>query len=97
MGVGLAVLVVVVASWFSARWLSRRVWRVGGFFGGWIAGLACAVALAFGVPWLFEDVHAGQWIVNVMQGGFVASAIAALQGVRYRKAVDDAQDEAPRT
>jgi hypothetical protein len=82
-------LFVGIPAWFVARWLSARVWRVVGFFLGWAAGIAMAIVLAFGVPWLIEDIQAGPWIIGVMKGGIIAGAVGALSGV-WRRAANPA-------
>jgi hypothetical protein len=79
-------LLVGVPAWFVARWLSRRVWRVVGFFLGWAVGITAAIVLAFAVPSLIDDIPAGPWIIAVMRSGIVAGAIGALAGVWRRAA-----------
>jgi hypothetical protein len=79
-------LLVGIPAWFVARWLSRRVWRIVGFVLGWAVGIAAAIVLAFGVPWVIEDIPAGQWIIGVMRSGIVAGAVGALSGVWRRTA-----------
>jgi asparagine N-glycosylation enzyme membrane subunit Stt3 len=66
--------------------LSRRTWRVVGFFLGWAIGIIAAIVLAFGVPWVIEDIPAGQWIYGVMRSGIILGAVGALAGVRRRAA-----------
>jgi hypothetical protein len=52
---------VVFPAWLVARWLSQRAWRIVGFFLGWAIGIVAAIVLAFGVPWVIDDIPAGQW------------------------------------
>jgi hypothetical protein len=79
-------LLVVFPAGLVARWLSRRTWRVVGFVIGWAIGIVAAVVLAFGVPWLIDDIPAGQWIYGVFRSGIIAGAVGALGGVRRRAA-----------
>jgi asparagine N-glycosylation enzyme membrane subunit Stt3 len=79
-------LSVVIPAGLAARWLSRRTWRVVGFFLGWAIGIIAAIVLAFGVPWVIEDIPAGQWIYGVMRSGIILGAVGALAGVRRRAA-----------
>jgi uncharacterized membrane protein YccC len=83
-------LAAAIPAAFVARWLSHRVWRIVGFVVGCAVGFATVFVLGLGVPWLFEDIHAGHWIVGVMQSGFVAGVVGALNGVWWRKASDEA-------
>jgi hypothetical protein len=80
-------LLVGIPAWFVARWSSRRVWRVVGFFLGGVVGIAAAIVLAFAVPSLIDDIAAGPWIIGVMRSGIVAGAIGALAGVWRRTAM----------
>ncbi len=75
-------LLVVFPAGLVARWLSRRTWRVVGFVLGWAAGIVTALVLAFGVPWLIDDIPVGQWIYGVMRSGIIFGAVGALAGVR---------------
>jgi hypothetical protein len=79
-------LLVVIPAWVVARWLSPRMWRVVGFFLGWAIGIATAIVLAFGVPWVIDDIPAGQWIYGVMRSGIIVGAVGALSGIRRRAA-----------
>ena len=79
-------LLVVIPAWVVARWLSARMWRVHGVFLGWAIGIATAIVLAFGVPWVIDDIPAGQWIFGVMRSGIIVGAVGALSGVRRRAA-----------
>ena len=52
-----------------------------------VVGLAAAIPAAFVARWLSHRV----WrIVGVMQSGFVAGVVGALNGVWWRKASDEA-------
>jgi hypothetical protein len=85
--IGTAVgLLVVIPAGLVARWLSQRTWRVVGFAIGWAIGILAAIVLAFGVPWLIDDILAGQWIFGVMRSGIIVGAVGALAGVRRRAA-----------
>jgi hypothetical protein len=79
-------LLAVFPAALVARWLSRRTWRIVGFFLGWAIGIVAAMVLAFGVPWVIDDIPAGQWILGVMRSGILLPAIGALGGVRRRAA-----------
>jgi hypothetical protein len=79
-------LLAVFPAGFAARWLSRRTWRVVGFLLGWVVGIAAAIVLAFGVPRLIDDIHAGQWLFGVMRSGIIVAAVGALSGIRRRAA-----------
>lgn len=70
----------------AARWLSRCTWRVVGFILGWVVGIITAIVLAFGVPWVIDDIPAGQWIYGVMRSGIILAAGGAWAGVRRRAA-----------
>jgi hypothetical protein len=83
LGTVVGLLAVFPAALF-ARWLSRRTWRVVGFFLGWAVGIIAAIALAFAVPWVVDDIPAGQWIFGVMRSGVILAAVGALGGVRRR-------------
>ena len=79
-------LLVVFPAGLVARWLSRRTWRVVAFFLGWAIGIIAAIVLAFGVPWVIDDIPAGQWIYGVMRSGIILGAVGALAGVCRRAA-----------
>jgi hypothetical protein len=79
-------LLAFVPAGLVARWVSRRMWRVVGFFLGWAVGIIAAIVLAFGVPWVIDDIPAGQWIFGVMRSGIIVGAVGALAGVRRRAA-----------
>lgn len=79
-------LLVVFPAGLVAWWLSWRTWRVVGFFLGWIVGIIAAIVLAFGVPWVIDDIPAGQWIYGVMRSGIIVAAVGALAGLRRRPA-----------
>ena len=79
-------LLAVFPAGFAARWLSRRTWRLVGFILGWVTGIIAAIVLAFGVPWVIDDIPAGQWIYGVMRSGIIVGAVGALNGVRRRAA-----------
>jgi hypothetical protein len=79
-------LLVFIPALFAARWLAQRAWRVVGFVLGWAVGIAVATVLAFAVPWVIDDIPAGQWIFGVMRSGIIAGAVGALSGVRRRAA-----------
>ncbi len=79
-------LLAFIPALFAARWLSRRAWRIVGFVLGWAVGVVAAIVLAFGVPWVIDDIPAGQWIFGVLRSGIIAGAFGALSGVRRRAA-----------
>ena len=79
-------LLSFVPALFAARWLSGRAWRIVGFVLGWVVGVAAAIVLAFAVPWVIEDIPAGQWIYGVARSGIIAGAVGSLAGVRRRAA-----------
>ena len=75
-------LLAVFPAGLVARWSSQRTWRVVAFFLGWAIGIIAAIVLAFGVPWVIDDIPAGQWIYGVMRSGILLGAVGALGNVR---------------
>lgn len=85
--IGTAVgLLVVIPVGFVARWLSLRTWQIVGFVVGCAIGIIVAIVLGLGVPWIIDDIPAGQWIYGVLRSGIIMAAAGALGGVRRRAA-----------
>jgi hypothetical protein len=79
-------LLAVFPAGFAARWVSQRTWRIVGFFLGWAIGIIVAIVLALGVPWVIDDIPAGQWIYGVLRSGIIVGAVGALGGIRRQAA-----------